>query len=79
MPSNLESLKSLTLPQLRNFAKALRAKIKQQGALALSNEDAEETKKELELVKSVISDKEIEEAKLAMIKNQVLEVLKSRP
>lgn len=76
MPSSIESLKSMTLSGLKKYAKALRAKIKEKKGSESGEKDAKDFIEELDLVKSTISDKEIEEANLTMIRNHVVEVLK---
>jgi hypothetical protein len=76
MPSSIESLKSMTLSDLKKYAKALRAKIKEKNGSESPETEVKDLIEELELVKSIISDKEIEEAKQTMVRNQVAEVLR---
>ncbi len=76
MTSKIESLRSMTPPDLKRYAKALRAKIKEKGGSKSTDNEVPELIEELELVKSVISEKEIAEAKMTMVRNQLAEVLK---
>ena len=76
MTIEIESLKSMTLPDLRKYAKALRAKIKEKGGPKSTDNEVPGLIEELDLVKSVISEKEIAEAKMTMLRNRVAEELK---
>lgn len=81
MVSSVESIRSLSLTELRKYAKAIRAKIKTIKNLSSIDEKLEaelkDLSEELDLVSSVIADKEIDETKQQMIKNSVLQVLKN--
>ncbi|AYR19468.1 hypothetical protein [Alcaligenes faecalis] len=79
--SAVESIKSLSLTELKKYAKAIRAKIKTIKISSSIDEKMQAELKdldgELDLVSTVIADKEIDEAKQQMTKNNVLQVLKN--
>ena len=77
MEIDIELLELTTLPILKKYAKALRAKIKEKGGAKSTEQEVQDMIKKLEIVTSVISDKEIEEAEKEIIKNKMIEILKN--
>lgn len=73
----MDHLKTLSLSELKQFAAALRAKIKEKGSSKSLDSEVQELDKQLEAMKSIIADKACEEAKLEATRRRVAESLKS--
>jgi len=72
----MDALNTLSINKLKQLAKGLRARIKEKGGDKSTDSEVQKLVKELETVKTVITDKEITEAKEEMMRNQVAEMLK---
>jgi len=72
----MDHLRTLSLTELKQYASALRAKIKEKGGSKSTDPEVPELRSKLASAKSIIADKEIKEAEEEATRRHIAEALK---